>query len=95
MNDGSPISVGLGAEGDEVAAIQDVERLFGVRLDYNDASSWITAGDVFASLEKALPAKVAATPDAWTRLTECLARHTGIDAARIQPSSPLLTESRF
>ena len=94
MNDGSPISVGLGGDGDEVVAIQDVERHFNVRLNYADASRWITAGDVFASLEEALSRKDAPQPDAWTRFAECLASHTGIDAARIQPSSPLLTQSR-
>lgn len=94
MNDGSPVSVGLGGDGDEIVAIQDVERLFNVRLDYADAPRWITAGDVFASLEKALSKKDAPEPDAWTRFAESLASHTGIDAALVQPDSPLLTESR-
>ena len=95
MNDGSPVSVGLGGDGDEVVAIQDVERLFNVRLDYSDAPRWITAGDVFASLEKVLSQNDAPEPDVWRRFAECLASHTGIDATLVQPGSPLLTESRI
>lgn len=33
-------SLGLGGDGDEVNAIGDVEREFGVNLDKSDASSW-------------------------------------------------------
>ena len=75
MNDGSPVSVGIGGDGDEVVAIQDVERLFNVQLDFtSDEPRWITAGDVLASLEKVLLAERCAG-------TRCL------EAAR--PAGPL------
>jgi hypothetical protein len=48
-----PISVGLGGDGDEIVAIDDVERAFGVKLDKADAAQWHTASDVFVSLCKA------------------------------------------
>lgn len=95
MNDRSSVSVGLGGDGDEVAAIQDVEHLFDVTLDYADAPRWITAGDVFASLERELLKKGAPDPEAWTRFVACVASHTGIDAALIKPGSPLLAENRI
>ena len=44
MIENSPKSVGLGGDGDEIAAIDDVERAFGVKLDYADVSRWLTAG---------------------------------------------------
>lgn len=46
------MSVGLGGDGDEIVAVADVERTFGIKLEYAD---WFTAGDLFASVEKALP----------------------------------------
>lgn len=94
MNNRLPVSVGLGGDGDEIAAIQDVERLFGVRLNDADAPRWFTAGDVFASLKEALSEKGAEEPDIWKRFADCLAGHTGVDAALIKPESPLLSESR-
>jgi hypothetical protein len=57
METEAPKSVGLGGDGDEIAAITDVERALGVKLDYADAPHWRTAGDVFASICKALPAE--------------------------------------
>lgn len=51
-------SVDLSGDGDEISAIDDVERAFGVVLDKADASHWHTAGDVFASLRKALPSGI-------------------------------------
>jgi hypothetical protein len=34
----------LGGDGDEVAAIGDVEKEFAVRIDTSGASQWLTAG---------------------------------------------------
>jgi hypothetical protein len=90
MNAQSSQSVGLGGDGDEVAAIQDVEAAFGVRLDYGDAPNWRTAGDVYRSLLRALPADEAARPDLWDRFAEALARETGVDPKSIQAESTLL-----
>jgi hypothetical protein len=89
-----PESVGLGGDGDEIAAIRDVEGEFGIRLDYADASGWHTAGDVFASLSKALPVSERRHSDLWPRFAKALSQETGIDPARITPESPLLTKTR-
>lgn len=88
------MSVGLGGDGDEIVAIDDVERAFGVKFDKGDATHWHTAGDVFASLCKALPAD---TRDEalWSRFTEILTDQSGVDPKSIEKDSPLLSESRL
>ena len=88
-------SVGLGGDGDEIAAIEEVERTFGVTLDKADAPSWETAGDVFASLLKALPKDEAARRDVWARFADAITRETGANPARIQMDSPLLSNLRL
>src|SRR5690606_8816129 len=88
-------SVGLGVDGDEVAAIRDVERAFGVMLDYAAAPSWLTAGDVFRSLRKALPADELSGPDLWNRFAAALCAQTGVDPSGIEQGSPLLSSSRL
>jgi hypothetical protein len=43
----SPLdTLGLGGDGDEIAAITEVERQFDVRLDYSTAGDWRTVGRV-------------------------------------------------
>jgi hypothetical protein len=88
-------SVGLGGDGDEIAAIDDIERTFGVKLDYADAPNWSTAGDVFRSLRKALPAEELNSPDLWKRFAAALSGQTGVNPNEIDPDSPLLSQSRF
>nr|WP_314444007.1 hypothetical protein [uncultured Sphingomonas sp.] len=88
------MSVGLGGDGDEIVAIDDVERAFGVKLDKADASQWHTAGDVFASLCKALPEDTR-REDLWSRFTEVLTDQTGVDPTSIEKGSPLLSQSRL
>ena len=90
----APISVGLGGDGDEIAAIEEVERTFGLKLDYTDAPNWVTAGDVFSSLRKALPPGEAGKPDLWPRFAKAITIETGVDAASITPESPLLSNTR-
>jgi hypothetical protein len=91
----SPISVGLGGDGDEIAAIGDVERAFGVKLDYSDASRWVTAGDVFDALRNALPREERDRADLWERFAASLAAETGVDPKKVERGSFLLSESRF
>ena len=86
----SPKSVGLGGDGDEVAAIEGVERVFGVRLDYSDAPRWVTAGDVFDSLQKVSPPVLLNRPDIWKRFAAALCYETGVRPDRIDRDSPLL-----
>ncbi len=90
MEAGAPHGVGLAGDGDEVAAIEQVEEVFGVVLDDRDAHSWRTAGDVFQSLLKALPPHAAGDVATWNRFAEALAFETGIDPGLITPDSPLL-----
>jgi len=93
MDENKPASVGLGGDADEIAAIDEVEATFGVMLDYADAPSWQTAGDVFRSLQNSLPADVANAPDPWDRFATALTHETGVDPATITPASPLLDEA--
>lgn len=95
MNATSPQSVGLGGDGDEIFAINDVERAFGVKLDKTDAPHWHTAGDVFSSLCKALPADRRDESGLWTRFSEALSAQTGVDPKTIEKESPLLSQSRL
>lgn len=48
-----PATLGLWGDGDEIAAIEEVEERFGVKLDTSTAASWLTVGDVFAALQRA------------------------------------------
>ena len=87
-----PVSVGFGSDGDEIAAIDEIEMTFGVTLDYADAPTWQTARDVFHSLQNSLPADVANAPDTWDRFAAALTHETGVDPTTITPDSPLLDE---
>lgn len=95
VDETSARSVGLGGDGDEIFAIDDVERAFGVKLNYADASQWVTAGDVFASLQRALPEGERNRPDLWKRFAATLCEQTGVNPDDIRRDSPLLSESRF
>ena len=95
MDQASRKSVGLGGDGDEIFAIENVERTFGVKLEDADAPHWHTAGDVFSSLCKALPADAGDESRLWVRFTEALSAETGVDPKTIERESPLLSQSRF
>ena len=95
MSANTPISVGLGGDGDEIEAIDDVERAFGVKLDYSDTSHWRTAGDVFDALQKALPDDESNRAEQWERFAAALCGVTGVDPKEIERTSPLLSESGF
>ena len=94
MTDTPPKSVGLGGDGDEIVAIDDIERAFSVKLNKTDAAQWHTAGDVFVSLCKALPADIA-DEGLWSRFTEVLTDQTSVDPKAIEKDSPLLSQSRL
>ena len=83
-------SIGLGGDGDEVDAIQAVERHFGLSLNYEDAPHWRTVGDVFASLLKALPADQSGQDDLWPTFASIMCDETGADASRVRPDTLLL-----
>jgi hypothetical protein len=88
-------SVGLGGDGDEIAAINDVERTFGVKLDYADAPRWFAAGDVFKSLRKSLPIEERDSSDLWERFAVALCGETGVNPNDIDQDSPLLSQFRL
>lgn len=94
MENIAPTSVGLGGDGDEVAAVREVERTFGVKLNYDDASMWVTAGDVFSALLRSLPPGEREKPDTWDRFAKAIASETGVEPAKIAPDSPLLSTTR-
>ena len=90
-----PRSLGLGGDGDEIAAINEVERCFGVRLDYSDSQTWTTTGDVFAALQKTLPAEQATADDTWARFVKAISSETGVDPSRVTRETLLLGQHRF
>jgi hypothetical protein len=90
MEAAPPCCVGLVGDGDDIAAIGDVEEAFRVTLDDQDVPGWLTAGDVFESLLKTLPPDAATDPSVWERFATALALETGINPDRIEKNSPLL-----
>lgn len=98
MNDQPPAmleSLGLFGDGDEVHAITDVEECFAVTLDYRDAGTWRSVGDVYAALLAALPADRRNAPDIWPRFAAAIAGETGVDPLRIAPATLLLGTGRI
>ena len=88
---GQPLkTIGLGGDGDEVDAIQAVERHFAVTLDYGDAPGWRTAGDVFRSLLTALPSDQRDRKDLWPTFATIMCNETGADPSRVGPDTLLL-----
>ncbi len=87
------VVLGLGGDGDEIAAIEEVETAFGVRLDDSDAGNWSTVGDIHTALMRALSPEEAAKPDVWARFAEAISRETGVDPTRIGPDTDLLLAS--
>lgn len=89
----SPLeTLGLGGDGDEIAAIAEVEQQFGVRLDYSNARDWWTAGDVFAALLEALPSDSRGDEGVWRRFAQAISRETGVDPNRVAASTLLLAK---
>jgi hypothetical protein len=90
-----PRSLGLGGDGDEIAALREVERRFGVQLDYSDTRTWLTAGDVFAALRRALPVQEAGAAETWPMFAEAISAETGVDPTKVEPQTLLLGTDRF
>lgn len=90
-----PRSLGLGGDGDEIAAIEKVEHCFGVRLDYSGSRNWTTVGDVFVALQQALPAEQAKAHDTWARFADAISIETGVNAAQVTHDTALLGQHRF
>jgi hypothetical protein len=90
-----PQSLGLGGDGDEIAAIAEVERRFGVRLDYSEARHWKTAGDVFSALQQVLSVRQAQAAETWPLFAEAISGETGVDPAKVTADTLLLGKARF
>ena len=82
-------SVSLGGDGNEVVAIENAFARFGVDVPIEDASRWVTVGDVWSSLCRILP-KVPDQPDAFLRFCSALAYETGVDPKLVDHNSRLL-----
>ena len=82
-------SLGLGGDGDEVDAITQVEREFGVTLPYEQAPSWETVGHVFQSLISVLPGDYA-EEEIWARFTAAISLETGAEPSQVMPATRLL-----
>lgn len=87
-----PRSLGLGGDGDEIAAIAEVERQFGVKLDYTGSAHWVTAGDVYLALQKALLLDHEASRSVWPMFTKAISQETGVDGNAVTPETLLLGE---
>ena len=85
-------NVGLGGDGDEIAALQEVEEEFGVELDYSDARDWATVGDVYAALLRQLPTEEANEQDVWPRFAKAICRITGTPPSSVSLESGLIAE---
>jgi len=90
-----PNSLRLWGDGDEIAAIHDVERCFEVQLDYSDAPNWVTAGNVFAALQRALPTEQTQAAGTWSKFAEAISAEAGVDPAAVKPEKLLLGTRRF
>ena len=84
--------LGLAGDGDEIAAIEDVEREFSVRLDYAGASEWTKVRDVYDALLAQLPSEEAERVDTWNRFARAIAAETGIPASKVSLESGLVAE---
>lgn len=83
-------TIGLGGDGDELDSVAAVETHFGISLDDADAPRWVTAGDLFRSLLKALPPDHGTKDDPWPRFARILCEETGADPERVGPDTLLL-----
>lgn len=85
-------SLGLGGDGDEIAAIAEIERQFGVCLDYSGAGNWHTAGDVFTALRHKLPSDTRDDVEVWRKFAEAISSETGANPGKVAPSTLLLAK---
>ena len=85
-------SVGLAGDGDEIAAISDVEREFGITFDPDDAPGWFTAGNLFESLRAKLSGSSLSDREMWERFAIALSQETGVDPQSLSRESPLILD---
>lgn len=80
----------LVGDGDELDAIRAVEHEFKVTLDKTDVPGWVTVGDVYASLRRALPHHDVNQPSTWRRFCYAIALEGDDDPALLAETTRLL-----
>lgn len=85
-------SIGLGGDGDEVDAVQLVEKRMCLTLDYADAPNWRTAGDLFSALVRARP-ELEGSRTAWRRMSVALCWYTGANPRHVVPATILIDDT--
>jgi hypothetical protein len=85
-------SIGLGGDGDEVDAVQLVERRMHLSLDYADAPNWRTAGDLFNAVVRAKP-ELEGSRIAWRRMSVALCWYTGANLRHVVPTTILIDDT--
>lgn len=87
-------SLGLGGDGDEVDAIEEVERALGVAFDIGDCERFVTVGDVWQAVlkEVQLSQAQAEAGELWRRVAAAISAETGVDADQVGRDTLLLGE---
>ena len=83
-------TIGFGGDGDQVDAFFALEKHFGVSIDDRDCRRWLTAGDVFAALVRALPEYEREREGLWPAFAAIMCDETGADASRVRPDTLLI-----
>jgi hypothetical protein len=90
-----PTSLGLGGDGDEIAAIGEVERQFNVQLDYSEARHWKTVGYVYEALKRVLPSDQINSDETWPTFAQAVSKETGVDPWMVTCKTLLLGRKSF
>lgn len=69
-------SLGLGGDGDEVDAVERVERTFGVAFHHEELERFVTVGDVWRALLNELQLDEAAAAPLWPEFVAVLGEET-------------------
>lgn len=85
-------NIGLIGDGDEIAALREVEDEFGVKLDYSGADDWSTVGHVYDALLTQLSPAEATSSNTWDRFAAAICKETGISPSSISRDSGLIAE---
>ena len=85
-------SLGLGGDGDEVDAVECVERTFGIAFAIADCERFETVGDVWTALLREMRLDEPAAAPLWSRFATAIGSETGVDPTRIGLETRLLAE---
>ena len=87
-------SLGLGGDGDEVDAIEAVERALGIVFETQDCELFITVGDVWRAVikEARLSSEEAEAEGLWSQMAKAISKESGVDPDRVSRDTLLLAE---